>query len=96
VVTTTPTTTRKEKYLKYWPPLFMPAAKGSARTSLGPMFVYQEVAVSQKGGRVEGKSDMIVRDVMLTCLSASTMVTIWWDSQLSVGQLSLTVLSSPT
>jgi hypothetical protein len=28
---------KKEKYLNWWPPSFMPAAKGSARTPLGPI-----------------------------------------------------------
>jgi hypothetical protein len=30
------TTTRGIIYIKWWPPSFLPAAKGSARTPLGP------------------------------------------------------------
>ena len=30
-------TNKKINYLKYWPPSFVPAATGSARTPLGPI-----------------------------------------------------------
>ena len=34
-------TKEEEKYLKLWPPSFLPSAKGSARTPLGPKFKYE-------------------------------------------------------
>ena len=36
-------TRKEEKYLKQWPPLFRPAAKGSARTPLGPILYFSKL-----------------------------------------------------